>query len=432
LWLNERVNPYLVVIVTALVLRYVMEVAADVLNLRAAREELPAEFADVYDAERYRRSQCYLKDATRLGLTADTVQTAFTLLMIAAGGFNLLDRAARLAGQGPILGGLLFLGLVAVVYGALGMPFSVYSTFVIEERYGFNRTTVRTFILDILKGILLAVVIGAPVAAVVFWFFEHAGSAAWLYGWLAVSVFQVFLLFIAPYVIMPLFNKFLPLDDDTLRTAIEDYACSQRFAMRGVYKMDGSRRSSKTNAFFTGFGRSRRIVLFDTLIAKHSVAELVAIVAHEMGHYRRKHIPRAMARAILVSGMVFFLLSLFIGNRRLFDAFGMEHVSVYAGLVFFGFLYTPIGMAISLLEGWIARRQEYEADRFAGDTTGTPEAMVSALKKLSADNLSNLSPHPFKVALSYSHPPVLQRIRALRAGAQNATRNDENSPVASE
>jgi STE24 endopeptidase len=228
-------------------------------------------------------------------------------------------------------------------------------------------------------------------------------------------VFQVFLIFIAPYVIMPLFNKFEPMNEGELKTAIENYAKSQDFKMKGVFKMDGSKRSAKTNAFFTGFGKSRRIVLFDTLIAKHTTQELISIVAHEMGHYKKKHILHAIVRSTALTGVTFYLMSLFIENKLLFDAFRMEHVSIYASLFFFGFLYTPLALIFAVIENGISRKQEYEADAFAVRTCGKPDVMIECLKKLSVDNLSNLTPHPVKVFLSYSHPPVLKRIEAIRA-----------------
>jgi STE24 endopeptidase len=311
--------------------------------------------------------------------------------------------------------GLLFVGILVFASQLLGLPFSVYDTFVIEERYGFNKTTPKTFLLDRVKGLILTAVIGGAVFSAVLWFFDTAGGFAWLYCWIAVFVFQVILLFAAPYIIMPLFNKFEPLEDGELKDAIERYARGQNFKLKGVFTMDGSKRSSKSNAFFTGFGKSRRIVLFDTLIEKHTVAELVSIVAHEMGHYKKKHIPLAIARSALKTGLMFYLLSLFIENRRLFDAFQMEEVSIYASLLFFGFLYAPVSLLLSLGENALSRKHEYQADSYAVDTAGDGESMITALKKLSVDNLSNLTPHPLTVFLSYGHPPVLQRIRAIRA-----------------
>jgi STE24 endopeptidase len=336
-------------------------------------------------------------------------------VLILTGAFNMVDLFARHFELGSIWTGLVFAATLGLAATVINLPFSVYETFVIEEKYGFNKTTAKTFILDLIKSVILAVILGGLILAAILWFFEKTGPLAWIYCWLAVTVFEIFLLFIAPYVIMPLFNKFIPLEDGDLKTAVENYVKTQNFKMKGLFKMDGSKRSAKTNAFFTGFGKARRIVLFDTLIAKHTVPELVSIVGHEMGHYKKKHIPAAIVRAIATSGLMFCLLSLFIGNRRLFDAFKMQHISIYAGLFFFSFLYTPIATVFGITENWTSRQHEYEADAYAVETTGDPAAMISTLKKLTVDNLSNLTPHPLKVVLAYSHPPVLDRIRAIRA-----------------
>lgn len=410
-------NPYLFVIVAALLGRYLLNLLADRLNCRGLSETLPEEFQGYYSAEKYAQSQRYLREKTRFGNVEDTVATAALLAFILPGGFALVDRAARSLEYGPIVTGLMFTGILMLGLQLLALPFSVYETFVIEEKYGFNRTTPRTFALDALKALLLTVVLGAPVLAGALWFFGRYPELGWLYCWIGLCLVQLVLIVAAPYVILPLFNKFTPLEQGELRGAIETYVREQGFKMRGVFKMDGSKRSAKTNAFFTGFGRSRRIVLFDTLIARHSVAELLAVVAHEMGHHKKGHIPQALARSFARTGLLFFLLSLFIGNERLFHAFRVEQVSVHAGLVFFGLLYTPIALVIGVIENAISRRHEYQADAFAAESTGRPRAMIEALKKLTVDNLSNLTPHRLKVVLDYSHPPVLQRIAAIRGRA---------------
>ena len=296
----------------------------------------------------------------------------------------------------------------------LSIPFSIYSTFVIEEKYGFNLTTAKTFILDIIKSWFLTALIGGIIFAVILWFFDRTGNMAWVYCWIVVVIFQIVLTFIAPVVILPLFNKFYPLEDGELKTSIESYAKSQDFKLKGVFKMDASKRSTKSNAFFTGFGKYRRIVLFDTLIKKHTVDELVSILAHEMGHYKKKHILKSIIISIITTGLMFFILSLFINNEGLFQAFKMENTSIYASLFFFAFLYSPINMFISILSSILSRKHEYEADTYASETYGKFESMISALKKLTVDNLSNLTPHPLKVFLSYSHPPVLERIQSLK------------------
>ena len=407
-------NSFLIIILAALIGRYLLDLVADWLNLRHVDKVLPDEFKGCYDEDKYRASQEYLKENTGFGVLVDTIQTTVAIVFILTGGFNFVDRITRSFDLGSVPAGLVFAGILVFAFNILKLPFSVYETFVIENKYGFNRTTPKTFVLDVVKSFALTAVVGGLVFAAVLWFFEKTGGMAWIYCWVAMSAFQIFMIFIAPYLIMPLFNKFTPLEDGELKSAVQDYAGSQNFKMRGVFKMDGSRRSAKTNAFFTGFGRSRRIVLLDTLIDKHPLNEIVSIVAHEMGHYKKRHIRQAIVRSIAFSGLTFFLLSLFIGNERLFAAFKMEDISVYAGLFFFGFLYTPIATIISIVENAISRRHEYEADAFAVRTCSHPDAMIEGLKRLSADNLTNLTPHPLKVFLAYSHPPVIHRISAIR------------------
>ncbi|MDD4873022.1 MAG: M48 family metallopeptidase [Kiritimatiellae bacterium] len=407
-------NSYLIIILLILAGRYLVELIADWLNVKAIQTDIPAEFNGYFDAEKYRKSQNYLRDNTSFGIITDSFDTIVTIIFIIIGGFNFVDHIARHFNLGPIATGLVFAGILILATKLLNLPFSFYDTFVLEEKYGFNKTTLKIFILDIIKSLVLITILGGVIFSAVLWLFEKTGTLAWLYCWITISLFQVLMIFIAPYVIMPLFNKFIPLEDGELKSAIENYAKSQNFKIKGVFKMDGSKRSAKSNAFFTGFGKSRRIVLFDTLIAKHTVPELVAVVAHEMGHYKKRHITKAIIRSIALTGFTLFLLSIFIGNKKLFDAFKMEHTSIYASLFFFGFLYSPIAMLVSLVENVISRKHEYEADTYAVHTCGNAEAMINALKKLSVDNLSNLTPHPFKVILNYGHPPILERIKAIR------------------
>lgn len=406
-------NIYLLIILVILIGKAILEITVELLNLRHLSSCLPDEFAGYYEPERYKKSQAYLRETTRLGIVEELIFTPLTILFILGGGFNLVDRIARGCSPALIPAGLIFAGLLLAAFFLLQLPFSIYRTFVIEERYGFNRTTPRTFIIDLVKTILLAVILGGGIFALVIWFFQRTGSFAWIYCWLAVETFQLFILFIAPVTILPLFNKFIPLQDGELRGAIEDYARAQNFKLQGVYKMDGSRRSSKSNAFFTGFGRFRRIALFDTLIEKLRVKELVAVLAHEVGHYRKKHIWKSFFLSLATTGLMFFLLSLFLHNSLLFAAFRMENISIYAGLFIFGFLYAPVSLIFSILSAFLSRRHEYEADAFAARTS-SPEALIGGLKKLSVDHLANLTPHPLKVFLGYSHPPILERIRTLR------------------
>jgi STE24 endopeptidase len=407
-------NIYLVIILFVIVGNYLLDVVVETVNIRHAKTDLPEEYQGYYDAERYKTAQNYLMENTRFELITHTITTPMMIGFILIGGFNFVDQFARSFGLGPIPTGLIFAWILLLASQMISIPFSIYSTFVIEEKYGFNRTTAKTFILDILKSWLLAVVIGGLVFWVVLWLFEKAGTWAWAYCWVVVVLFQIVLIFLAPVVILPLFNKFYPIEHGELKTAIEDYAKSQNFKMRGVFKMDASKRSTKSNAFFTGFGRFRRIVLFDTLAERHKVDELVSVLAHEMGHYKKRHILKSILILVMTTGLIFFVLSLFINNEGLFSAFKMENTSIYASLFFFAFLYAPINTVVSIFSNTLSRKYEYEADAYAVSTYGKPESMISALKKLTVDNLSNLTPHPLKVFLSYSHPPVLKRIEAIR------------------
>jgi STE24 endopeptidase len=406
-------NIYAVIILLALVLDLVLNLLADVLNLRALRPELPEAFRDVYDAEAYRKSQQYTRVQTQFGWLTTTVTLAITLGFWFSGGFQALDALVRGWDVGPIWSGLAYIGLLLLGRALLSLPFSIYSTFVLEERFGFNRTTPGTFVTDLLKGLGLAIVLGGPLLAGVLAFFQYAGPYAWLYCWVAVTLFSLGLQYIAPNWIMPLFNTFRPLETGALKDELFAYARGVDFPLMDVFVMDGSRRSNKSNAFFTGFGKHKRVALFDTLIAQLTSAELVAVLAHEIGHYKKKHIVQGMVLSVAHTGVLFFLLSVFLHHQGLFAAFYVEQPSVYAGLVFFGLLYTPVELVLSLAMGIFSRQREYQADHFAVATLEKPGTMAQALQKLSVHNLSNLTPHPFYVFLHYSHPPMLERIRAI-------------------
>ena len=406
-------NPFFFIIFFALLLQYALSVTANLLNLKCLRFEPPEPLEGVYQRDEYRRSQEYTRTNTRFEFVTSTFSLLILLAFWFSGGFNYLDQIVRSWGFTPIVNGLLYIGVLLIGYSLLMLPFSIYSTFVIEGRFGFNRTIPRTFIFDQVKGLGLAVVIGAPLLASVLALFEYAGQYAWLYCWIAVTVFSLVLQYVAPTCIMPLFNKFTPLERGELKDAIINYARSVNFSIKNVFVMDGSKRSSKSNAFFTGFGRNKRIALFDTLIEKHTTPELVAILAHEIGHHKKKHILHGTIIGIIHVGVLFFLLSVFLNSPGLYDAFYMEQHSIYSGILFFGLLYTPLEMLFSIVIQVISRKNEYEADRFAVETIQQPQVLIDALKKLSAGNLSNLTPHGFYVFLNYSHPPLLQRIRAI-------------------
>ena len=413
-------NGYLIFALALLIFDYALKLVVERLNLRELRTEIPEEFRGVYDPEKYAKSQNYLREKTPFGLMEHTIMVSLTIGFILLGGFHFVDALARSAGHGMIATGLIFAALLGALSLVVGLPFKIYDTFVIEARYGFNTTTPVTFISDLVKEMLLGVILGGAVLAGVLWFFTNAGPLAWLYAWGALAVFQLALMYIAPIVILPLFNTFTPLEDGELRQAIEKYAASQQVGLAGIFKIDGSKRSTKSNAYFTGFGKTKRIALFDTLIANHVTEELVGVLAHEIGHAKLGHIKKFVVVSLASSLLMLWMLSCFIADPRLYEAFGVSfdpiggHTPIYAGLVFFGFLYAPIAMVLGLLGNMLSRKHEFEADAFAAKTTNNADTMITALKKLSVDNLSNLTPHPLKVFLEYSHPPILARIAALR------------------
>jgi STE24 endopeptidase len=407
-------NPFFVIILIAIILEFVISLVADLLNLKALKLEVPAAVKGIYKPDEYRNSQQYTRIITRFAFVTSSFRLALLLAFWFGGGFNYLDQVIRSWGFVPIANGLLYVGILLFAYSLVTLPFIIYATFVIEDRFGFNRTTPILFIKDRIKGLTLTLLLGAPLLAIVLALFEYAGHYAWLYCWVAITVFSLVVQYVAPTWIMPLFNKFTPMEPGELKEAILSYARSVKFPVKNVLVMDGSKRSSKSNAFFTGFGRNKRIALFDTLVEKHELGELVAVLAHEIGHYKKKHILQATIISIIHTGVILFLLSIFMGDAVLYEAFYMEQQSVYTGLLFFGLLYTPLEVILSIVSQVISRKNEYQADRFAAGTTDEPENLINALKKLSADNLSNITPHPFYVFLNYSHPPLLKRIEALK------------------
>ncbi len=403
------------IILLTILLDSAIHFGADVLNLKQSRKPLPRDLRDWYDPARYRKAQLYLRANTHFDWISALFGLALTLAFWFGGGFPWLDAWLRRFDWGPIVTGIVFMGGLVLAKGALTLPFNLYHTFVIEERFGFNKTTWAIFCTDLLKGLAVTMVLGGPLLAGILVFFQYAGAHAWWLCWLAVTVYMLVVQFVAPRWIMPLFNTFTPLEEGELKTAIMDYATSIGFSLQNIFVMDGSRRSGKSNAFFTGFGRHKRIVLYDTLIAQHTVAELVAVLAHEMGHYKKKHIQQALVLSTMQSGVMFYLLSFFISYQGLFDAFYMPQPSIYAGLIFFGLLYSPMAFVVGILIRMRSRHNEFAADRFAAQTTGNAAAMIATLKKLPVHNLSHPVPHPLFVFLNYSHPPVPARIAALKA-----------------
>ncbi|WP_272700812.1 M48 family metallopeptidase [Desulfovibrio sp. Fe33] len=408
-------NIYLVIIIGSLIAAWFLGMLSDRLSAKAMQPTPPEELSDVFDEKTYAESRAYTLESMKFSTVSETCNTVVLVAAILFGGFNLLDLIARAADVGPIPTGLLFIGGLALIAGLIGLPFETYHTFILEKRFGFNTTTVSTFIMDRIKGIVLTALIGGALVAGILLFLRETGSYAWLLCWGFAVILSLGLTYVAPTWILPLFNKFTPLEDGELRDKLEAFADKAGFELSGIFVMDGSKRSTKGNAFFTGFGKRRRIALFDTLIKEMSADEIVAVLAHEVGHAKLGHIKKGLALGILKTGVIFYLMSLFLESEGLFAAFGMEHQSLYAGLVFFVLLYTPLSLALSIAANRLSRKHEFEADAFSARTTGRPDTLISALKKMSASHLSNPTPHPLTVWLEYSHPPVLARIKALAA-----------------
>jgi STE24 endopeptidase len=413
-------NIFATVILIALVSELAIQLVASYLSLRSLERTSAQELVKLLDANRFLQLQSYVRARTRLGIASEVCSLSILLLFWFDGGFRWLNRWIGNWGFGPLLTGLLLLGAIALGRSLLALPFTAYFTFGIESKFGFNKTTLRTFFGDLVKGVLLAVVIGGPLAAAILTLLSHPGRYFWLYAWIFATVVLALLQIVAPRFILPLFNRFEPLKEQQLRDAISAYAASVDFPLTAISVMDASKRSSKSNAFFTGFGSNHRLVLNDTLLERHTAPEMVAIVAHEVGHFKKKHIPLRIMLSILQLGVFFLLLSFFLNSDGLAHAFYVNHPPLALRIVFFALLYSPVAFVWSVFLNWLARRQEYEADRFSAETTRQPEAMAEALRKLTADNLSQLAPHPIDVFLNFTHPPLEDRIRALSLSMRKA------------
>ena len=404
---------YFIIIIGMLLFQYILEILVNILNLRALKPSLPNEFKDTFDEDKYIKSQEYTKTNTKFSFVTSTFSLIVNLTFIFGGIYNYIDILVRNYGYNTNLTGLLFFGFLFVINDILNIPFSLYKTFIIEEKFGFNKTTITTYLSDKLKGYFLTILIGGPVLYLILYFFSTYSSYGWLYVWIFLVSFSILMQPIFTTFIAPMFNKFTPLEDGPLLNRIKNYLKEVNFPVAKLEVIDGSKRSSHSNAYFSGIGKYKRIALFDTLLEQMNDDEILSIIAHEVGHYKLKHIYTGILLSALQSGIMLYILSIFINNSSLFEVFQMENLSVYASLVFFSMLYAPVNMITSIFTTAISRKNEYEADRYSFDTTKDADALKSMLIGLSANNLSHLTPHPLKVFLSYSHPPVIDRIKAI-------------------
>ena len=410
-------NLLALLILISLFLLWHLEFIATLLNLKSFPTTPPPELGKLMDQEKLDRARSYLSVNSRFDILQASVSLTLLLAFWWLGGFPFLDTLARSLSENVVIAGLVFLAALFLAQNLISLPFDAYETFVIEEKFGFNKSTVATFISDRLKGLVLSALLGLPLAAGILWIFQEVPNA-WLWAWAFVTVFQLILTYLAPSLILPLFNKFTPMPDGELKNSIHALGVKCGFPLEGVYEIDGSKRSTKANAYFTGFGKHKKIALFDTLTEKSTTPELLAILAHEIGHFRLGHIRQRLGVGILQMALIFFLIGLATDPtgqfaRQLHDAFGVAEISPHAGLVFFTILLEPASKLLSVLANAWSRKHEFEADAYAAQSTGTPEALASALRKLSSDHLSHPSPHKLRVVLDYSHPPLLQRLQAL-------------------
>lgn len=404
---------YTVVIVGSVVLSVFVRFFVETLNISAIKKELPQEFSGVYNDERYAKSQNYLKANTKFTIINSVFSGIIIIVAIVFGFFEKIDLLARAFNLNLILTGLIFFGVIFLISELLSLPFSLYKTFVLEEKYGFNKMKLKTFVGDFIKGLIIQTILGGILLFFVLYIFQSYGVSGWFLCWLFMLAFELLLIYIWPALIMPLFNKFIPLEDGELKNSVLNFAKKENFKMQGIFKMDGSKRSAKTNAFFTGFGRFRKIALFDTLIAKHTTPEIVSVLAHEIGHYKKRHIVKHFGISLVFSAIGLFLAGYFATNESFSYALNVKTPSIFVGLFAFMTLYPIINLFFSAISNFVSRKHEYEADAYAANSVGNSNDMVIALKKLSADNLSNLTPHSIKVLLDYTHPPVLKRIQVL-------------------
>ncbi len=398
-------------IVGILVFNFVLELILDILNLQNLKQNLPEELSDIYTPEEWQRAKEYQKVNFNFGLISDSFSLIITLFFILLGGFGLLYSSAGNFTHNEIIQSLI--GLLSFASSIINTPFSIYHTFVIEEKFGFNKTTFKIWISDKVKATLLGILIGAPLIALFFYLIQLLGRDFWWAFWIVAVVFSLFMNIFYTSLILPIFNKLSPLEEGDLKNEIQTYAQKVNFPLRQILVLDGSKRSSKSNAFFSGLGKTKKVVFYDTLLENHSTGELMAILAHEVGHYKHKHIQLSLVLSVIQMGITLYVISLFAFNQNLSEALGYQGLSIAINLIAFGILFSPISKIIGLLFNLFSRKNEYQADAYAAKTWNAGD-LADALKKLSAKNLSNIMPHKAFVFFNYSHPTLYQRLKALK------------------
>ncbi len=405
------------IIIVILVADFAFSLVLDYLNDKQVSCELPEEVKDIYDADKYKKQQEYFKTNQKFGFVSDVFSFVVMMLMFFLFGFAFVDNIARGMTENSMLISLLFFGLLFIANELISLPFGVYKTFVIEEKFGFNKMKPGLFAMDFVKNLLLSIVLGGGLLSLLMLFYESVGQSFWIIAWGVMAFINIFMLMFYSNLIVPLFNKQTPLEEGELRTEIEKFCAKVGYQLENLYVIDGSKRTTKANAYFTGLGAKKRIVLYDTLMDTLSTEEIVAVLAHEIGHYKHKHTRAMLFISLLNIGVMFYLLSLALGapeqgNMYIAEALGSTHPSFHFGVIVFGILYAPISFLLGISVNVLSRRNEYQADNFAKQN-GLGSQLGEALKKLSVSSLSNLNPHPTYVFFHYSHPTLLQRLRNL-------------------
>ena len=401
------------IVIGIIIINFIKDKILNAVNAKHFNDPIPEELNDVYDTEAYKKSQDYKATNYKFGIWSSLFTLGLTLAFLFLDGFEYVDHIARTYSDQPVVIALLFFGIIMLASDIITTPFAYYKTFVIEERFGFNKTTMTTFILDKLKGLLMMAILGGGIIALIIWFYQLTGRHFWLYAWGIVTLVTLFMNMFYSRLIVPLFNKQSPLEDGDLRNKISEYAKSVGFSLNKIFIIDGSKRSTKANAYFSGFGSEKRVTLYDTLVNDLEDEEIVAVLAHEVGHYKRKHIIINLVTSVLLTGLTLYILSIFISNPLLSNAIGVETPSFHVGLIAFGLLYSPISEVTGLIMNYVSRVFEYQADDYA-KATYKAEPLISSLKKLSKNSLSNLTPHKAYVFMHYSHPTLLDRVKNLR------------------
>jgi len=401
------------ILITILLIKFVIDSVLNHLNAKHFNDTLPNDVSDVYEINEYQKSQSYKRTNYNFSKITSLFSLITTLLFFFFNGFSIVDEIARGFSNNIIIITLFFFGIIIVGSDIISIPFSLYKTFVIEEKFGFNKASKKIFFLDKIKGLLMTIILGGSILSIITWFYEFTGNYFWIYSWLLISAFSVFLNMFYSKLIVPLFNKQTILEEGDLKNEIIKYVNSVGFKAHDIYVINGSKRSTKANAYFSGFGNQKRITLYDTLINDLENDEIVAVLAHEVGHYKRKHILYNLTSSIILTGFALFVLSLFIKTPVLSLALGVSHPSFHIGLIAFGILYSPVSQILGILMNIMSRKFEYQADNYAKNTFSA-SPLISSLKKLSKNSLSNLTPHYLYVFFHFSHPTLLNRIKNLK------------------